>query len=47
VRLATTVPAGLTSGRYRLIAAVDADKSNYDLRRGNNLKLAPGVVEIR
>ena len=47
VRLATPVPVGLASGRYRLIAAVDADKSNYDLRRGNNLKLAPGAIEIR
>ena len=47
VRLAAPVPAGLASGRYRLIAAVDADKTNYDLRRNNNLKTARPVLEIR
>ena len=47
VRLSAQVPAGLASGRYRLIAAVDADKTNYDLRRDNNLKTARPVVEIR
>jgi CubicO group peptidase (beta-lactamase class C family) len=45
VRLTAPVPEGLESGRYRLIASVDADKTNYDLRRDNNLEIGR-VVEI-
>ncbi len=46
VRLAAPVPENLEPGRYRLIAAVDGDKTNYDLRRDNNLKTARRTLEI-
>ena len=46
VRLAAPVPEDLEPGRYRLIASVDDSKTNYDLRRDNNLKIGRQVLEI-
>ncbi|MCP4201654.1 MAG: serine hydrolase [bacterium] len=46
VRLVALVPGGLEPGRYRLIASVDGDKTNYDLRRDNNLKTARRTLKI-
>ncbi len=47
VRLAVPLPEDLEPGRYRLIASVDDDKTNYDLRRDNNLKIGRRVLEVR
>jgi CubicO group peptidase (beta-lactamase class C family) len=46
-RLAVPVPSNLAPGRYRLIAFADEDKTNYDLWRENNIKIARSVIEIR
>ena len=39
VRLRTTLPADLEPGVYYAAALTDADKENYDLERGNNLRI--------
>ncbi|MDH3744885.1 MAG: beta-lactamase family protein [Acidobacteriota bacterium] len=46
IRLAVPIPENLEPGSYRLIAWVDSDKANYDLRRDNNLRFGRRVLEI-
>ncbi len=46
VRLVTQVPEDLEGGSYRLIATVDDDKTNYDLRRDNNLQIGRRILEV-
>jgi CubicO group peptidase (beta-lactamase class C family) len=45
-RLKTSVPENLEPGRYHLIAVVDGEKSNYDLRRSNNMVVAKQRIRV-
>jgi CubicO group peptidase (beta-lactamase class C family) len=47
VRLNVPVPSDLAPGDYVLVASVDEEKANYDLRRDNNILVKKKRIEIR
>jgi CubicO group peptidase (beta-lactamase class C family) len=46
VRIQTVLPEGVEPGNYHLAVVVDGAKSNFDLRRENNLAVGKQAIEI-
>jgi hypothetical protein len=47
VRLKAQIPPDFAPGDYVLVASLDEEKANYDLRRDNNLLVKKKRIEIR